>query len=200
MNRESTSTASFLPLLSLPSGPENSQAFLTLRSAGPLGRKINRPRLRPCTRSPRSYPAKPSPDSRNLGRNWPMDAIAPLESAHSKHCCAVCGIAEQASKKERRGRSASSNKKGVSQLPPSSPSPDDENWNCWVRRRWSGQIIWMLFSSHCYTKCGGGGGRVSWSVRRHPKSGRDEFPINQTVRSPKRVSSSLSFSRSRYHA
>ena len=26
------------------------------------------------------------------------------------------------------------------------------------RRRWAGQIIWMLFSSHCYTKCGGGGG------------------------------------------
>ena len=41
--RESTSTASFL------SGPENSQAFLTLReragasAAGPLGHKINRP-------------------------------------------------------------------------------------------------------------------------------------------------------------
>ena len=45
--RESTSTASFLPFLL--SGPENSQAFLTLReragasAAGPLGHKINRP-------------------------------------------------------------------------------------------------------------------------------------------------------------
>ena len=126
--------------------------------------KINRPSAALAHSFPAELRATLSPETRNLDRSSMTHILAPTGSAHSKHCFAVCGIAEQASKKRTRGRGRSAAtasyspiKKGSHRLMmktgivggPFLPS---------TASRSAGQIIWMLFSSHCYTKCGGGGG------------------------------------------
>ena len=124
--------------------------------------KINRPSAALAHSFPAELRATLSPETRNLDRSSMTHILAPTGSAHSKHCFAVCGIAEQASKKRTRGRGRSAAtasyspiKKGSHRLMmktgivggPFLPS---------TASRSAGQIIWMLFSSHCYTKCGGG--------------------------------------------
>ena len=120
-----------------PSGPENSQAFLTLRVLWVIKSTVR-------SGAAASHPIPATHHSRNLTRDSPGDAPAPgpsLKRAFETLLRRVWhrggGRGKQASKKERDGereRSAPSshlrlllsNKKGV-------PSPDDENWNCWAR-------------------------------------------------------------------
>ena len=118
-----------------PSGPENSQAFLTLRVLWVIKSTVR-------SGAAASYPIPATNHSRNLTRDSPGDAPAPgpsLKRAFETLLRRVWhrggGRGKQASKKERDSEREGgigslhlllSNKKGV-------PSPDDENWNCWAR-------------------------------------------------------------------
>ena len=119
-----------------PSGPENSQAFLTLRVLRVIKSTVR-------SGAAAGYPIPATNHSRNLTRDSPGDAPAPgpsLKRAFETLLRRVWhrggGRGKQASKKRTRRREGEigslhlrlllSNKKGV-------PSPDDENWNCWAR-------------------------------------------------------------------
>ena len=176
-----------------PSGPENSQAFLTLRVLWVIKSTVR-------SGAAASYPIPATHHSRNLTRDSPGDAPAPgpsLKRAFETLLRRVWhrggGRGKQASKKERDGereRSAPSsllrlllsNKKGV-------PSPDDENWNCWARHCRSlrrPDYLDAFLLSLLYQMRRRRTRSTGRSVRRHPKSARDEFPINLGfLRSPK---------------
>ena len=145
-----------------PSGPENSQAFLTLRVLRVIKSTVR-------SGAAAGYPIPATNHSRNLTRDSPGDAPAPgpsLKRAFETLLRRVWhrggGRGKQASKKERDGErersapstSASSSpiKKGSHRLMMKTGIVGPA-----TAARSAGQIIWMLFSSHCYTKCGGGG-------------------------------------------
>ena len=176
-----------------PSGPENSQAFLTLRVLWVIKSTVR-------SGAAASYPIPATNHSRNLTRDSPGDAPAPgpsLKRAFETLLRRVWhrggGRGKQASKKERDGErersapstSASSSpiKKGSHRLMMKTGIVGPATASRSLRRPYYLDAFLLSLLYQMRRRRTRSAGR---SVRRHPKSARDEFPINLGfLRSPK---------------